>query len=221
MLHILVLARESTPALRQLRTTQEARVLLTETLLWLSLPSEMETATIPALERYSSENLTPGALLTLTGHRVPTRRLPEGEWLTIPAAVSTVAPQFAAPTSPPLPISWSLIPCTTPRQAILLKCSFEKFCVWRSTAPAVRRNRLQHAANDRGTALVCGTPLPPLLGEIYWAEGHFFLPAGWKLPNGVTSQLAARALSLGDHDLALLERDGSLTILTGELWESV
>ena len=103
-----------------------------------------------------------------------------------------------------------------PRPASALLCPLKSLARWADGVPSVRLASLD-AALCNGRALVRGDRLPEVAdGERFWG-GAVMTPLGWRLEPALAERALARALGLGDDDLALLTADGAEVISAGLL----
>jgi hypothetical protein len=151
----------------------------------------------------------PDRRLTPVGGRVPTRRLPEGDWCPISL--------FLVPQAPAPSLAGQLVrrcrialrEATTVREPGAILTDPEALGVWAETASAVRLRCLRFALCEDRRLLLVGTPLPPIRGRSYVVHRQLLLPAGQELDPPVLRDLVPGMMSLAEGDVVLFHRDGS------------
>lgn len=180
---------------------------------WVRGPHSAEWDRLPALARYTADA---SGRLTPLGRRTPTARLPEGPWLPLAEFLRVRPPSSALPALGAVPIAWTLEPSGEFRPPDLLLVSFDEFLRWGLSASAARLHPLRFAVSDDRRACISGHPLPALRGEGWSVQDGVALPAGWKLPPGLTPRLVASTLKLQPGGIALVHPDATFEHLPAE-----
>ena len=203
---VALVRQEDASWLGRWRTRTGLEVCVHEAHLWVRGPAQPDGRFLPAVARFTADA---EGRLTPPGGRVPRARWPQGPWQPLAEFLRIQPPSSHLPGHPVAPIPWSLVPSAQFRPPGLLIVPFETLALWGLAAPAVRLAPLRFAVSHDRRACVTGNPLPPLAGAGWWMEGGLALPAGWGFPRGLTAALAAKSLSLGASEIALLHPDGT------------
>ena len=142
------------------------------------------------------------------GERVPSGRLPEGDWRPI---AEWVRPEPQAPASAGTPagrVTPRVVRSSEEREAALLVVAEAKWLEYASTAPAARLKPLVFALSADGRVLVRGTPLPPLPGTRCSEADGVAVPCGFAIDPPVDAAVLREALDLGPGELALFDERG-------------
>lgn len=79
-----------------------------------------------------------------------------------------------------------------PQHAAAMRTSIAAICRWANDAPAVRLQSVRWLRRQ-GDAIVFGTPLPPLAGDLLVAHGRILVPAGFTWEPALPPDSAHRA----------------------------
>jgi hypothetical protein len=146
--------------------------------------------------------------LTRLGERVPSGRLPEGEWIPLGDWLSFGLPWASAnETSTIQPVTLSLVRCFDEVASNMLLTRISTLAEYVATAPAWRIERLAFAAESGGQALVRGTPLLPIPGEQWVERDGIATLAGWTWAPAIDARILQRTFGMQQGDIALLEAD--------------
>ena len=164
---------------------------------------------LPCLERFTLS----GQLLTPLGKSLPTRELPNLQWLPI----ASLLPIVPLPPQDDEPffghVDFQLIPHNSNHPASALLLSFAQLTAWTETAAAPRLKKLTYALSSNNQALVLGTPLPPLPGQsFYERDRNLFLPIGLGLPGHIRPGF----LTQGTNTITLIDRESHAHVIAAE-----
>jgi hypothetical protein len=197
--------------------------------LWLrgkSLSDQLDHALrlVPGARRYAI--LEDGQLVP-EGQLVPRGRLPEGRWLllvdwlaenlSLPTIADGLDSSGAAAQSPGA-VPLRLVPSGVVRDSALLETTLTSLHDYVLTAPQWRLDRWSYAAMPGGQVIVRGTPLPPLPGTQWYAEGAIYVPLGYAWEPAIEAALVRCVLDLEEGDSALLRPDGTWELVAAEDW---
>jgi hypothetical protein len=176
---------------------------------------------IPAGRRFT---LLADGQLVPRGKLVPCGRLPEARWklladwldeaLTLQDAI--LPANVPLGVLPAIPLR--LVRCGARRESALLETALAQFSQYVSTAPQWRIDRWSFAASNDGSALVRGTPLPPLPGAHWTEDRGLYVPAGYRWEPTVEAEVVGQAIGLQPDDAALLRPDGTWERVAAENW---
>jgi hypothetical protein len=199
-----------------LRTTPGIRACAVEGQVWLRGDAWDDSLVLalrclPGARRYAVAD--DGQLRTL-GSRVPTGQLPAGPWTALPEWLRPELPSAAMPRGVPRRVPLKLVRSAEEQPATIVIVSLQAWYEYATHCPHVRLDRWQFAASAEGRVLVRGLPLPPLPGEQYVVSESIALPAGWRLDPPIDAAALRPLLQLNEHDLALMQLDGTWQRLT-------
>jgi hypothetical protein len=171
---------------------------------------ELRLRQIPGVERFQ---VSGDGELFPAGSLLPCGRLPAGTWQKLK--------DFLQPRLPPLrivagtlpQISLSLVRVTQQRDVGALLTTITAWEAYALSAPQVRLQPLKFAMNAERRVLIVGTPLPPLLGELFWEANGIFIAAGWCWSPAVEATIVRRLLQLSDDDVALWPANGQWELI--------
>ena len=142
--------------------------------------------------------------LTLIGERTPGAVLPDVRWLPL-ADLLALAPQTAALCgNPPPRVSVRLVRSGIERAANVLKTSLTMWADYAQIASTIRLRPLRFAADDTGSAIIHGSPLPPLLGDRYVETHGIAVPCGYEWHPRVDAAVLKSLMGLAEGDMAFL-----------------
>jgi len=187
----------------------------TPTALWLRTTTEFPSskaaqrllASLPATARYHP---SPGQRLRRTDRVLSEESLPELDWIPIREAFVPEPPPTSWPAATPERVPLRLVPSeseTEPHAALL---EWERFRDYALRAPQVRLDRLRFALSDTDSALVIGSPLPPLPGIRFSLHAGVAIPAGFTWSPRVAPEVLARCIQPPQNGLALWTPDGHI-----------
>jgi hypothetical protein len=143
------------------------------------------------------------------GARVPVGRLPEGTWQPLSRWLVVTLEPAALPARGGERVRLRMMPSNSEREANVLLTSFECFAEYAVNAPLVRLQRWRFAVSGEGVAVILGTPLPPLPGQLYCETEGVAVQAGWTWTPRVEATVVRQVLDLTVGDVALLHANGS------------
>lgn len=185
---------------------------------------------LPARARYQ---VLADRSLVAEGTQVPRGYLPEATWQRLDEVVELAGPilgdasgllaiDFSPESSKPFlsgtPVV--LVRDDEVRQPNLLLTSFDAWSEYAVRAPALRLSRWSFAADDRGQALVRGTPLPPIAGRQFVEAEGLAVEAGWTWSPLVDAAVLRQKLSAAPADLVVLLHASSELQVPGGLVHS-
>lgn len=201
-----------------LRLEPRIEVLETPDSIWLcgdSADGRMERLLwqLPGAKRF---DVLPGGELRPVGSRLPSGRLPAGDWtrLNTWAQVELPTAAFAAMSSPQAPLQ--LVRSAGEIEANVLLTTLADWTAYGDTAPQIRLERLRFAVSAEGKVIVHGQPLPPLPGERYCEQAGVAVPCGRSWSPAVEPELLRDAWKLESQDLAFVSTDGTWDHLRGD-----
>lgn len=142
------------------------------------------------------------------GERVPSTRLPEGEWRPIADWIRPEPQSPAAAVAPAGRVTPRVVRSSEEREAALLVVAEARWIEYASTAPAARLKPLLFALSADGRVLVRGTMLPPLEGTRYAETEGIAVPCGFAIDPPVDASVLREALGLAPGDIALFDERG-------------
>lgn len=80
------------------------------------------------------------------------------------------------------------------------------------TAPAIRIQNLLWVIVGEN-ALLIGSPLLPLQGEVYWRNDSFLIPAGWEMEYPVLAPTMNRLINPNDDHWIVWSADGNYSVI--------
>lgn len=189
----------------QLRDYEHVQALQVEDAIWLRGPGGDDVgervATLPG-ERF---DVLGDGQLRLFGNRVPSARLPEGDWEPIRQFIRVVLPTAKYATA-----ALDRVPLLLERGSAgdqdvdAMLVDRQSWLSYVDTAPQIRLAPLRFAAAEDGRVLVLGTPLPPVLGQRLTGASHgVIVPAGVSWVPAVEPAVVRRVFA-GDLDALVL-----------------
>jgi hypothetical protein len=166
---------------------------------------------LPGARRY--RRLADGQLVALE-QRVPSARLPQGEWRPLAEWLRCVLPDAVWPGSRPARAQVRLVRSSSPAEANLLVLALDDWQAYAETAPQVRLERLSFALGAGRRVLVRGTPLPPLAGQRFVERAGIAVPAGWQWEPAVEAEVLRAALAPDAVAPGSVAGQGSLVLFT-------
>jgi len=141
-------------------------------------------------------------------HRVPHGYLPEGPWIALDQwlVIELETPALGGTT--PEPMMPRMIACTETQEANLLLASEADWLAYVVSAPQVRLDRLAFALSEDGSAVIRGTPLPPIKGTRFVERSDVAIQAGWNCEPPLDAEVLAESLGLDEENVALIFADG-------------
>ncbi len=76
------------------------------------------------------------------------------------------------------------------------------------TAPANRLANITWVLVDEGYALLLGTPLLPVQGDVYWREGDFLLPAGYAFELPLLAEILRQLINPQNDHWIIWSKEG-------------
>lgn len=181
--YFLCVAAEHKNYLAAIRHWNNLKIAVEEGSVWVKDLTEkqvhsIEVKSIPYKELYTAldHRLFP------LGSLLPGRTIPSLLWTPIERGLPVQLPAFNHNYfGVHDKIAVRLVPFYEEREAWALLVTVEVLKAYVETAPAIRLKNLLWALVGDGRAIILGTPLLPLQGEVFWCSGDFLLPGGWGL----------------------------------------
>ena len=159
-------------------------------------------------------DVLPDGQLRAPGRRVPSGRLPAGEWTRLDVWLRPELPPVLFPGRTDQRVSLRLVRSRQVIEPTLLCTALAAWVAYAGCAPQVRLDRWAFAASATGDALVRGAPLPPLPGESWIEREGIAVPGGWVWTPAVEPAVIRELLELEPDDLILWHPDGHYDRLT-------
>ena len=196
-----------------LRLMSDVEILQSENDLWLrgAKQSEEIDAALRRLAPIEWFVVWQDGTLTRKGERIPSGRMPEGAWSPISSFI-ILEPQPAALPAKVQRVPLTLIRSDAQRLANVLVTAVGEWTAYAVNAPQIRLRGLRFAA-DENRALIHGSPLPPLPGDLFVEQDGVGIPCGWEISPAVASALVNELLKLAAGDMALMASNGSVEII--------
>ena len=216
-----LLPRESAAALARLRGNAALGVCETAEGLWLRGPQldeslDRQLRLIPGGRRFA---VADEGQLIAEGNLVPLGRVPAGPWALLSEWLEVSLPPAEAPGHAPIQqIALTLVPAAVEREPVLLETILAQLMEYVATAPQWRIERWTFAATRDGSAIVRGTPLPPIPGTQWVLDQGIATPAGLTWSPAVGAGVVQQLLGLGEGEIALLRPDGTCDRLAADHW---
>lgn len=156
---------------------------------------------LPCDGRY--EVLSDGSLRA-TGRRLPHGRLPAGTWRPLHQFLTITLPPASIPALQHSSVDVRLVPSIESAEPDVLLTDLNTWVQYANSAPQVRLKCCQFAVANDGRVLVCGTPLPPIVGTRAVARSGLVVPCGWSWAPAVEAELLATAWGVTAGDLWLM-----------------
>ena len=194
-----------------LRTARQVQALEVDGAVWLegSLLDdalELRLRSVPGAERFHVDAV---GQLVAEGRRIPSGKLPSGNWRPLRELISVELPRRAFTGVTAQRLSLQLVRGGKPAEPALLRVSLQAWHAYATRAPQIRLERSTFAVSQTGEALIRGTPLPPLAGERFVEDAGIVVPAGWTWTPAVEATVVREAFGLNPGELALWGTDGS------------
>jgi hypothetical protein len=143
---------------------------------------------------------------------VPRATLPEGLWQPILKSLTVMLPAalFAPRIEPSVPLR--LARSAFPIEGNLLRTTWKTWRDYAIAASQIRLNQLSFAASP-SEALVRGTPLPPIPGELFVEAGGVAIPLGWRTDPELDAQSIRRLIEAAEETMVLLHENGSVELI--------
>lgn len=207
-------------ALGELRLASGVRVLALPEVgeIWLSGEAcgdvlAKQLAALPEARQYV---VLPDDQLVLHDHRVPTGRLPSGDWQTLATWLTPQLPLAALSGEAPARLPLRLVRGGLPGEANILLTSAREFERYAVHAPQHRLKRLSFAMNSASEAVVRGSPLPPIAGVRFVEQHGVAVEAGFCFDPPIGAEVVRPVLTLNDGDIVLLYSDGRFHHIAAE-----
>ena len=208
------LHRAHAPAAASLRTRADVLACVVDDVLWLRGPAmdAPSDAALRCLAPHARYVVSDTGELTPMGNVLPTRRLPDVEWVPLSQLTVIDRPAAALPSRSVPRVSLRLVRSADPRPATHLLVSLADFARYAHAAPGVRLRPLRFAATS-DEVLIAGSPLPPVPGVACWESSGVIVPCGWVCFPMVDAATVRRVLALQSDELALFRVDGTYHLL--------
>lgn len=165
----------------------------------------------------------PGGYWKKAGDRLPGGALPpeirETDWHSLRESLVPDLPplEVAEPVSQKAVLR--VIPSAVEHTANVLFTTIGDLSAWAVSAPEVRLHPLRFAVRQDGRAVVHGTPLPPVPGEVWWEAGGVAVPGGMEIDPPVPPSLIRDLCGLPSEwkGLILIHPPGSVEMLPEEV----
>ncbi|HUG67499.1 MAG TPA: hypothetical protein VMM76_07090 [Pirellulaceae bacterium] len=206
-----LLRRSELAAAAVLRTVPGLEIAEAAGLVWirggdLDDPAARQLRGLPVVEIY---DLWPDGQLVIRGHRVPTRRLPEANWVAIRHWFELELPAVAWPSRLSNRIPMRLVRSGHVDDVSLLLTTLGDWLEFGTHAPGVRLENLRFAACEDKRVLIQGHPVPALRGTRFVCSSGVAVPAGWRWEPMVDAGIVADVLQVAEGDMALLIPEAS------------
>ena len=165
---------------------------------------------IPAAELFSVDA---NGTCRVLGKRLPVATLPDGPWNPLRAWLEVELRPPALPAESPERSVLRVVRGGDERPANVLSTTLRRLHDWIGEAAEVRTSVLRFAADARGVAIVHGTPLPPLRGDVWCETDGVALPAGHRFHPDRPAPLVRAMLRLEPGDLASFDTIGRCSIV--------
>jgi hypothetical protein len=172
--------------------------------IWLRGPYAEDTPLrIAALPGQRYDVLDDGQLI-LHGNRVPSARLPKGDWILLTSFVQLSLPtaRYASGSIVPVPLRLERTDENQSEAGALLVQSHH-WLAFINTAPAIRLAPLRFAVASDDRVLVIGQPLPSLPGTYLSFTNNIAIPTGFRWQPAVEPPIA-RSVFGGEPEAVVL-----------------
>ena len=179
--YYVVIARKDKEDLANIRHWQNLKVGFDGDFIWLkdfdySQINALEIQTLPSKTLYDARE----GKLHLHGSLLPSRNIPSLLWTPIERAFSIKLPNFNNNFFEiQEKIALSLIFSDAEKTAEGMITSIETLQKYIETAPSVRLQKLRWTLINDDTVFLFGTPILPILGDVYWQHNDFIIPTGF------------------------------------------
>lgn len=153
------------------------------------------------------------------GNQLPIGKAPSFLWTPIEKALKVELPLpnpnfFGLEEN----IEIQIIPSSKERKGIALLISLEDLKNYIETAPSIRLKNLSWIIIEEDKALVIGTPLLPLPGQVFWKDNKFLIPLGFHFDLPILSQFINKKINPEYSNWVLWNKDGSYSLLAQDLF---
>lgn len=145
----------------------------------------------------------PDNQLVSPGRLVPSGHLPPGPWHPLTEWLTVRLPAACAAPVGLCSVTMRLVRSSDCRPANVLLTDLDNWVRYGSTAHEVRLSHCFFAVDADQRVVVRGTPLPPLLGELYAEQDGIAVAVGWTWRPAVDTTVVKRVFRLQLRDLAL------------------
>lgn len=214
------LPRSSVASLASIRHAAGISILDAGDVLWLrgAAHHEETIAHLPRIAGIQRFDVLAGGELREVGRRVPLGHLPDGTWTKLSDYLTIEQLPAALGGETPAPRAISIVRDGTFIEPTYLMATLDDWACYAATAPAVRLDRLQFAANSSAHVLIRGEPLPPIRGARYVDCDGILVPAGWTWSPRIESALLRQRIRLAEKDVALFSLDGSFERIPADVF---
>ena len=152
------------------------------------------------------------------GKKLPIGKAPSFLWTPIERAISVELPPTNENELPTLEekVMVNIVPSEIEKQGIALLTELKHLQQYIETAPAIRLKKLSWLMIDHSKALVLGTPLLPLPGQVFWADNKFLLPLGYHFELPILSQYINKKVNPDYENWILWDKTGSYSVIPQE-----
>ena len=156
--------------------------------------------------------------LVPTGKRVPTERLPQGDWQPLSSWIQPILPATAMVGQIESRIELKITRSTTSdwettSEPSLLCCEPAAWLAFVKSAAKVRLDPLSFvfdaSLNSSPNVLVRGNPLPTVPGTRWVFRSNIAVPIGFHWSPRISEQTVQQILNLADDEMAVFQTDGS------------
>lgn len=148
------------------------------------------------------------------GSILPCANVPSLLWTPIQLALPLTLPKyndnFVILEADPLDVS--LIKSDREEEAFALLATVADLEKYIQTAPAIRLKKLEWTLLSEQQALIIGTPLLPIKGNVFWRYKQLLLPAGFKLNYEILADYINDSYTTNDMYLCWLEQHKAVLI---------
>lgn len=150
-----------------------------------------------------------GQKLFPEGSLLPEATVPAVLWTPIERGLPLRLPARTPATAVTETIRIQLVPSEEEYEAFALLCDVRALEKYMHSAPAVRLQNLQWTLAGAHKALITGTPLLPLPGNVYWRRNNQLLPAGYHFEWQLLSDVINRRLDPGNDSWIVWDASGN------------
>jgi hypothetical protein len=171
---------------------------------------------------YKDIYYTRGGKLFKKGSLLPERNIPALLWTPIQRGLPLELPDFNHNffgISQQVPVS--LIESAQEQESFAMLTSLEVLKQYIETAPAVRLQPLAWAILNHESAVILGTPLLPLQGEVFWKKKDFLMPAGYDFELFALTDILREKINPEGMNWVMWNKEGQYCLLNKKAFQDL
>ncbi len=163
---------------------------------------------------YKKIYYTQGGKLFLQNSLLPSQNIPSLLWTPIERGLPVTLPDFNHNYfGNEQKVNIQLIATEQEQEAIAMITSLENLRLFVENAPAIRLQNLKWIIIDNINAIVLGSPVLPIRGEMFWRDDNFLIPVGFDFDLSILKQSLAKLINPNQENWVVWQADGTYFLI--------